>query len=150
MGEFNVNKSTGDLLETAGMPSEYPATQVMLSDGVTSVEDRFNSNGVMVKSVTADGIKTLSAILDELYSARSSYNYIDLNGIKAYPAAATKYSAITCTNNGEPVIYSIILKQSGSICKVHTMSSTGTAWTISDISSNIPTQGNTYRARTMY
>lgn len=39
MGEFNVNKSTGGLEQTAGMPSEYPATQVMLSDGVTSVED---------------------------------------------------------------------------------------------------------------
>lgn len=39
MGEFNVNKSDGSLKQTAGMPSEYPATQVMLSDGVTSVED---------------------------------------------------------------------------------------------------------------
>lgn len=39
MGEFNVNKSTGDLLETAGMPDSYPAEQVMMSDGVTSVED---------------------------------------------------------------------------------------------------------------
>lgn len=39
MGEFNVNKSDGSLEQTAGMPSEYPATQVMMSDGVTSVED---------------------------------------------------------------------------------------------------------------
>ena len=38
-GEYNVDKSTGDLVQTAGMPSEYPATQVMMSDGVTSVED---------------------------------------------------------------------------------------------------------------
>ena len=38
-GEYNVNKSTGDLVQTSGMPSEYPATQVMMSDGVTSVED---------------------------------------------------------------------------------------------------------------
>lgn len=43
MGEFNVDKSTGDLLETAGMPSEYPATQVMMSDDVTSVEDRLDN-----------------------------------------------------------------------------------------------------------
>jgi len=42
MGEFNVNKSDGSLEQTAGMPSEYPATQVMLSDGVTSVEDAVN------------------------------------------------------------------------------------------------------------
>ena len=39
MGEFNVDKTTGGLEQTAGMPSEYPATQVMMSDGVTSVED---------------------------------------------------------------------------------------------------------------
>lgn len=37
MGEFNVDKTTGGLNPTAGMPSEYPATQVMMSDGVTSV-----------------------------------------------------------------------------------------------------------------
>jgi hypothetical protein len=43
MGEFNVNKTDGSLEQTAGMPSEYPATQVMLSDGVTSVEDRLDS-----------------------------------------------------------------------------------------------------------
>lgn len=122
----------------------------MLSDGVTSVEDRFNSHGVLVKSVTADGIKTLSVILDELYSARSVFNYIDFNGLKAYPATTTKYSAITCTNMVEPVIYSIVLKPSESICKVNTMSNTGTLWTISDISNNVPTQGNTYRIRTMY
>lgn len=42
MGEFNVNKSDGSLEQTAGMPSEYPATQVMLSDGVTSVENRLD------------------------------------------------------------------------------------------------------------
>ncbi len=39
MGEFNVNKTTGGLEPTAGMPETYPAEQVMMSDGVTSVED---------------------------------------------------------------------------------------------------------------
>lgn len=39
MGEFNVNKNDGSLEQTAGMPSEYPADNVMMSDGVTSVED---------------------------------------------------------------------------------------------------------------
>lgn len=46
MGEFNVNKSDGSLEQTAGMPSEYPATQVMLSDGVTSVEDRVDAHTI--------------------------------------------------------------------------------------------------------
>ena len=39
MGEFNINKSTGGLNQTAGMPATYPAEQVMMSDGVTSVEE---------------------------------------------------------------------------------------------------------------
>lgn len=45
MGEFNVNKSDGSLEQTAGMPDTYPATQVMLSDGVTSVEDVLADTG---------------------------------------------------------------------------------------------------------
>ena len=43
MGEFNVNKSDGSLNPTAGMPETYPADQVMLSDGVTSVEDKIGN-----------------------------------------------------------------------------------------------------------
>lgn len=39
MGEFNVDKTTGGLNPTAGMPDTYPADQVMMSDGETSVED---------------------------------------------------------------------------------------------------------------
>ena len=46
MGEFNVNKSTGGLNPTAGMPETYPAEQVMLSDGVTSVEDALTANSL--------------------------------------------------------------------------------------------------------
>lgn len=36
MGEFNVNKTTGGLNPTAGMPDTYPAEQVMMPDGTTS------------------------------------------------------------------------------------------------------------------
>lgn len=43
MGEFNVNKSDGSLDPTAGMPETYPAEQVMMSDGTTSVEDALNA-----------------------------------------------------------------------------------------------------------
>ena len=37
MGEFNVDKTTGDLIDTAGMPETYPASQVTYGNG--SVED---------------------------------------------------------------------------------------------------------------
>ncbi len=66
MGEFNVNKTTGGLDPTAGMYETYSAEQVMMSDGVTSVEEAIgnvvggdatdfqawgNNNGVVVFSV---------------------------------------------------------------------------------------------------
>lgn len=39
MGEFNVDKTDGSLVQTAGIPDTYPASQVMLNDGSTSVQD---------------------------------------------------------------------------------------------------------------
>lgn len=58
MGEFNVNKSDGSLEQTAGMPSEYPATQVMMSDGVTSVEDKVDElTDYVVDTTTISGVK---------------------------------------------------------------------------------------------
>jgi len=58
MGEFNVNKSDGSLEQTAGMPSEYPATQVMLSDGVTSVQDRIGNILFVEKSISDVSVST--------------------------------------------------------------------------------------------
>lgn len=52
MGEFNVNKTTGGLDPTAGMPETYPADQVMMSDGVTSVEEAVDE--------LAENVSTLS------------------------------------------------------------------------------------------
>lgn len=58
MGEFNVNKSDGSLEQTAGMPETYPAEQVMMSDGVTSVEDRIEpcnyNTAVNIASYTSE------------------------------------------------------------------------------------------------
>lgn len=52
MGEFNVNKSDGSLDPTAGMPETYPADQVMMSDGVTSVEDVVSGTFTAAENVT--------------------------------------------------------------------------------------------------
>lgn len=59
MGEFNVNKSDGSLEQTAGMPSEYPATQVMMSDGVTSVEDALDKALAKLDYAHAESITSL-------------------------------------------------------------------------------------------
>lgn len=60
MGEFNVNKSDGSLEQTAGMPETYPAEQVMMSDGVTSVEEALDEISENVIKQTAGTSITLN------------------------------------------------------------------------------------------
>ena len=101
MGEFNVNKSDGSLEQTAGMPSEYPASQVMLSDGETRVGDVVEANTlgtvVDVSSYTSSNKYTCpSNGYLALYSS-SSNGYIiakinDMNISAFY--AGTRYNAI--------------------------------------------------------
>lgn len=62
MGEFNVNKTTGGLEQTSGMPSEYPATQVMMSDGVTSVESALDA--LQIKKTTVTGTADSNGIIE--------------------------------------------------------------------------------------
>ena len=58
-----VDKQTGDRIPTAGMPETYPAEQVMMSDGVTSVEDALGSKStVLVKNITVTLIPSTSGI----------------------------------------------------------------------------------------
>lgn len=87
MGEFNVNKSDGSLEQTAGMPSEYPATQVMLSDGVTSVEEAVDEVTPRIATGTtlaelANAIRQLTnkqkmlCVIEVLCSAQSSYTQV--------------------------------------------------------------------------
>lgn len=99
MGEFNVNKSTGGLEQTAGMPSEYPATQVMLSDGVTSVEDALDSVRYYNLDVPSTAINTawgnmyrgtvtISNLSESLLNKKIIYSYIASN-VNAILASAT-------------------------------------------------------------
>lgn len=99
MGEFNVNKSDGSLEQTAGMPSEYPATQVMLSDGVTSVEDALDEIAESLNEyveITNSGNETLSHMLDRLFAA------IDVTKI-------TRKSMLVIS---DLLIYQLVVKQS--------------------------------------
>lgn len=77
MGEFNVNKSDGSLEQTAGMPDTYPAEQVMMSDGVTSVEDALDDvkSGLtgLVKTHTETGLTTNQYGICNLTLPRTNY-----------------------------------------------------------------------------
>lgn len=68
MGEFNVNKTTGELNPTAGMPDTYPADQVMMSDGTTSVEDAVDglvSDDILFSGLISDSGPTTYSFVDE-------------------------------------------------------------------------------------
>jgi hypothetical protein len=63
------NKTTGDL--------GINADNVMMSDGVTSVEDALEAlNQETIISITADGVKTYGQYFTELYNAIHNYNGI--------------------------------------------------------------------------
>lgn len=84
MGEFNVNKSDGSLDPTAGMPETYPADQVMMSDGTTSVEDAIDGAAKKAEVATditmtpASGITIVSSRItkmDRLVIAQLKLNW---------------------------------------------------------------------------
>lgn len=100
MGEFNVDKTTGGLEQTAGMPSEYPATQVMLSDGVTSVEEKIGN--VRIAKLWENPNPSDSFAAQSLPLDLSGCNFvltIATNGISALNGTAVNDSVNIC----EPV-----------------------------------------------
>lgn len=78
MGEFNVNKTTGGLNPTAGMPDTYPAEQVMMSDGVTSVEEAVDgvTEALTIGTTVTDGVTTLDTwiVTDVIIEPNSLYS----------------------------------------------------------------------------
>lgn len=102
MGEFNINKSDGSLEQTAGMPSEYPATQVMMSDDVTSVEDALDevvadavkvyNNSYTTESIAPDTTKTVTVTLPPSYNtilAVIPYSCSPNSSWESYPIVKT-------------------------------------------------------------
>jgi len=81
MGEFNVNKSDGSLEQTAGMPSEYPATQVMLESG-DSVEEA-------IDELTADTIGT--AVNISSYTSSNAYVFPSDGYVLIHSSSANAY-----------------------------------------------------------
>jgi hypothetical protein len=74
MGEFNVNKSDGSLNQTAGMPDTYPATQVMMPDGVTSVEERISASSLDNRTaITGDFVVPSDGYISAVAGAAGDY-----------------------------------------------------------------------------
>ena len=82
--ELKGNKTTRDL--------GINADNVMLSDGVTSVESALGTEK-KIKEVTADGVKTYKDLLLELYTSANSYTgFAQLRIDTAYFSPTSKVS----------------------------------------------------------
>jgi len=146
MGEFNVNKSDGSLEQTAGMPSEYPATQVMMSDGVTSVEDALdeyydNKSGTVLATATADGVKTYAQLLVELYPYIENGCYIDIDNNRLYGNNVSNYGCVAAGGSNKIRLYAVYLTSTTAYYLRDEISNSG-AVTFTDLSSTVPANGN--------
>lgn len=141
MGEFNVDKTTGDLIPTAGMPGSYPASQVMMSDGVTSVEDAVDAvTPRTIKSVTADGAKTYAQLLVELAGLGIGGNALKIGGITFCNANTSNYYSCYFGGNNIIDIYCVYMTTSTALYKKASMASNGTVF-FTDLSDNVPASG---------
>lgn len=129
-GEYNVDKTTGDLVQTAGMPDTYPADQVMMSDGTTSVEDALDE----VKS----GLSTLlwTNPTNELapqtitLTNLQEYRYIDVVHSLSHDVAIRNVSRFKVANGTNNLFIGRIDTSVSSTSVINTLNFTSRAFTI--------------------
>lgn len=132
MGEFNVNKSDGSLEQTAGMPSEYPATQVMLESG-DSVEDAIDElaankqNSVSVYGTqTYSGTTSTSTTVLSLQLPAGKYMVLPAGYVNGYGAYI--YKGTTGTGWSVNGTSTITLTETTTL-NIGPASSSSTTWT---------------------
>lgn len=119
-----------------------------LADGVTSVEEAVDALDTSVGTlgnklveVIADGIKTYSQLLNQLYPYRSRLYRIDIDSTMFYPSTATRYGNVGTTSNDDINFRMIGIKETGSVYKtININSATGTV-SVTDLSSSVPDSG---------
>lgn len=123
MGEFNVNKTTGGLNPTAGMPDTYPAEQVMMSDGTTSVEDAVDGRtlhkiSLTIPASTASGItgwhygyvEYSTSVIPASAFILNAYSSLDAAGVPAManiitrPNNMVRVSGLTAHDNSNVMV----------------------------------------------
>ena len=126
------NKTTSDL--------GINADNVMLSDGVTSVEDALSTQRyVTIKSVTADGVKTYSELLNELSSYATFGCTLSIANNLFTSRNSDIYYNLHMTSGGAIQGFTARIASSGSLYKAITFGANGN--TIENLSSNVPNNG---------
>lgn len=129
--ELKGDKTTSDL--------GINADNVMMSDGVTSVEGAITSIGSVLYEYTAGANETWSSALDHLYG-HTGLNTAILTpniGIIFMPSVLDRFGAIYLNSNGKLITAAIHMKQSGSMYRENAADST----TVSDLGASTFTQG---------
>ena len=111
MGEFNVDKTTGGLDPTAGMPDTYPATQVMMSDGVTSVEDAIDEVSSGLDNVITKSLSVSNRSFTDFDTAVDGGLYISSNykTFNGSPQSTSDDSCILLVLNDSPYAVQICI-----------------------------------------
>ena len=93
----------------------------------------------ILATVTANGIKTYSELLNEIYPYRRIGTFINISDYHLYNTRFTTiYGCTACTDDGTPLLVTIALKASGSLMKNYNTSS----GTITNLSSTVPPSGS--------
>ena len=143
---YGIKTTASVKINAVAMDVNTSADHCMLSDGVTSVEDFVNeigsADGKIIASVTADGVKSYSALFQELYPLRESNcklrigGSINLFGITANNYGSTMYGSSTGCN-----IYCVQL-QNGAYYR-YSVTTSGVS--VTNQGSDIPSQGTIIR-----
>ena len=141
MGEFNVNKSDGSLEQTAGMPETYPADQVMLSDGVTSVEDALDDISIRLVAQSSgtgtykDNLNELATAYNNLSTDEKNNSFLIIGADKFYGAATGRFTRLPIFYNNAMALACANISQTPANTNLYDISITTAGTTFSDSSS---------------
>lgn len=121
-----------------------------LADSVTSVEDALDEVMTeVVASVTADGTKTYSELLSELYPYRTTGTYLDIGGVRHWGESGDSFGSVLFDNSNTIAMFTAYLTSSGSLYAKATIDNSGTSRFV-NLASNVPSQGKVIKLVKMY
>lgn len=107
-------------------------------DAIDELNGKIGKKTILA-TVTADGIKTNSELLNGLYPYRRAGAIINISDYHIFNTRfTTVYGCTACSDDGTPFLVSAVLKASGSVMKVYNT----TSGTITDMSATVPASGS--------
>ena len=99
------------------------------------------SLGDKAVTVIADGVKTYSQLLDQLYPYRQRLYRLEIDSTMFYPSTATRYGHVGGTSNDDINTRLIAIKETGSVYKSASINSTTGNVSVANLSTSVPENG---------